>query len=229
MFERLTSEVRTAVVGAQEIARQGKDAQVTPTHLLMALTRGDGRVPAILKDHGIDGETIAEARADVRRGASAPDRRPLDDEDAEALRALGIDLGAIRRAVEASFGEGALDQPAPDADTPDPEIADAEPQGTHGAGPHRPDDVVSDEPVGSGRGRRFSFGGHPNFASSSKKSLELALREAIRDRSREVRAEHLALGILRADDDGIRSLLDILGVDARELRGNLEVRGRRTA
>ncbi|HET9020441.1 MAG TPA: Clp protease N-terminal domain-containing protein, partial [Ornithinibacter sp.] len=66
-------------------------------------------------------------------------------------------------------------------------------------------------------------------ASTSKKSLELALREAIRARSKDVRDEHLALGILRADDDGIRTLLPTLDVDARALRDDLEGRGRRTA
>lgn len=214
MFERLTREVRAAVVAAQEIAREEGDDEVTPTHLLVALARGDGAVPALLADHGIAPETIAEARGRGRAATSAPDRRPLDD-DAEALRALGIDLGAIRRAVEASFGEGALDAP-----THSPQDRDAD---------HPDDDVVTDEPTGRGDRRRFSFGGNPRFASTSKKSLELALREAIRARSKDVRDEHLALGILRADDDGIRTLLHTLDVDVRALRDDLEGRGRRTA
>jgi ATP-dependent Clp protease ATP-binding subunit ClpA len=214
VFERLTREVRAAVVAAQEIAREEGDDEVTPTHLLTALTRGDGRVPALLADHGIAPETIAEARGRGRAPTSAPDRRPLDDDDAEALRALGIDLRAIRRAVEASFGEGALDTPTHSQEDPDTDPAD---------------DVVTDEPADRGDRRRFSFGGNPRFGSTSKKSLELALREAIRARSRDVRDEHLALGILRADDDGIRTLLHALDVDVRALRDDLEGRGRRTA
>ncbi len=215
MFERLTREVRAAVIAAQEIAREEGDDEVTPTHLLMALTRGDGAVPALLADHGIAPETIAEARGRGRAATSAPDRRPLDDDDAEALRALGIDLGAIRRAVEASFGEGALDAPTHSQEGPDTD--------------HPDDDVVTDEPTARGDRRRFSFGGNPRFAATSKKSLELALREAIRARSKDVRDEHLALGILRADDDGIRTLLHALDVDVRALRDDLEGRGRRTA
>jgi ATP-dependent Clp protease ATP-binding subunit ClpA len=35
------------------------------------------------------------------------------DLDAEALSALGIDLDAVRTTVEATFGTGALDRPAP--------------------------------------------------------------------------------------------------------------------
>ena len=88
---------------------------------------------------------------------------------------------------------------------------------------------MTDEPTARGDRRRFSFGGNPRFAATSKKSLELALREAIRARSKDVRDEHLALGILRADDDGIRTLLHALDVDVRALRDDLEGRGRRTA
>jgi hypothetical protein len=239
VFERLTREVRAAVLAARDIACDEGDAEVSPMHLLAALAGGDGRVAALLEDHGIDLESIAEARGFGRSDAPAPDRRPLDDDDAEALRALGIDLGAIRRAVEASFGEGALDGPAATdttgGDHPDPTRGDHPdpPRGDHPSTdtPHdlRPhDEVVTDEPLGRGR-RRFSFAGNPRFAPTSKKSLELALREAIRDRSKDVREEHMALGILRADDNGIRTLLHALGVDVPALRHDLEGRRRRSA
>ncbi len=210
MFERLTREVRAAVVGAHETARERGDEEVTPTHLLTELARGHGPVPMLLRRHGVDAERIAA----LGRIGDADDglaRHPFDDDDAEALRSFGIDLGAIRRAVEASFGEGALDDPTRVGEGRDT------------------DDVITDEPVGR-RGRvRISLGGRPRFAAAAKKSIELALREAIRDRSREVREEHLARGILRADDDGIRALLRTLEVDVRTLREDLEGRGRASA
>jgi ATP-dependent Clp protease ATP-binding subunit ClpA len=37
----------------------------------------------------------------------------LSDEDAQALSAIGIDLDAVREAVEATFGPGALDPEPP--------------------------------------------------------------------------------------------------------------------
>ena len=59
--------------------------------------------------------------------------------------------------------------------------------------------------------------------------LELALREAIRGHSREIRSEHIALAVLRTDDDAVRLLLGTLGVDVRALRADLEGRGRQSA
>jgi len=59
--------------------------------------------------------------------------------------------------------------------------------------------------------------------------LELSLREAIRTGAREIRTEHIALGVLRADDEAVTMLLRTLGVDPRDVRADLEDRGRRTA
>lgn len=63
--------------------------------------------------------------------------------------------------------------------------------------------------------------GHVRFAPDAKKSLELALREAIRLKHRRIDGGHLMLGVLRADCPG-RALLERAGVDAGELRTALE-------
>jgi ATP-dependent Clp protease ATP-binding subunit ClpA len=210
VFERLTPEVRAAVVGAHETARERGAEEGTPMHLLSELARGNGPVPLLLRRHGIEAERIAGLGRSADEGG--PARHPLDDDDADALRSLGIDLGAIRRAVEASFGEGALDDPT--------RVGEGEDT----------DDVITDEPVGRHGRLRFSWGGRPpRFGAAAKKSIELALREAIRDRSREVREEHLARGILRADDDETPALLRALDVDVRSLRQDLEGRFRESA
>ena len=67
------------------------------------------------------------------------------------------------------------------------------------------------------------------FGRGAKKVLELAVREAIRSRSGEIRTEHIALGLLRTDDDAVRLVLTGLGADPRAVRADLEGRGRRTA
>ncbi len=59
--------------------------------------------------------------------------------------------------------------------------------------------------------------------------LELSLREALRTGAREIRTEHIALGVLRADDEAVTMLLRSLGTDPRALRADLEGRGRRSA
>jgi ATP-dependent Clp protease ATP-binding subunit ClpA len=59
--------------------------------------------------------------------------------------------------------------------------------------------------------------------------LELSLREALRTGAREIRTEHIALGVLRADDEAVAMLLRTVGSDPRAVRADLEDRGRRTA
>ena len=137
---------------------------------------------------------------------------PLGDDDAEALRSLGIDLDAIREAVERQFGEGALD-------------ADA---GTDQPGGRRPPTPGDDEDAWAAR-RRFGLGGRVRFGRGAKKVLELSLREALRTGAREIRSEHIALGVLRADDEAVTMLLRTLGTDPRAVRADLENRGRRSA
>ncbi len=59
------------------------------------------------------------------------------------------------------------------------------------------------------------------FAPDAKKSLELALREAIRLKHKRIDRVHLMLGILRAECPG-RALLERAGADAEDLRTALE-------
>ena len=111
-FERFTEKARTAVVLAQQQARERGDDTIDTWHLLRAL-----------------------------------------------FAALGIDLDEVRRRVEEAFGPGALDR------------------------------------VRRPRGRRW--GGHIPFAKESKKTLELALREAIALGHNYIGTEHMLLAMLR--------------------------------
>jgi hypothetical protein len=49
-------------------------------------------------------------REDVRR--LDRDRSAFSDQDADALRSVGIDLDEVRRTVEETFGPGALERAA---------------------------------------------------------------------------------------------------------------------
>jgi len=64
-------------------------------------------------------------------------------------------------------------------------------------------------------------GGHMPFARDAKKSLELALREAVRLGSKSIDGGKLLLGILRADCPGRRAL-ETAGVDVAALRAAVE-------
>ncbi|HEY0641357.1 MAG TPA: Clp protease N-terminal domain-containing protein [Pseudonocardiaceae bacterium] len=101
MFERFTKDARETVVGAQSVARRLGHAQIGTEHLLLSmLERPDGLVRRVLGMNGLRPETVETAVA--RHGGHD------DGLDADALRAIGIDLEAVREKVERAFGPGAL-------------------------------------------------------------------------------------------------------------------------
>jgi ATP-dependent Clp protease ATP-binding subunit ClpA len=201
MFERFTHAARDVVVHAQEEARSLRQSPIGTQHLLLSLladaTGPIATVPA-LKDHGIDAASVRAAVIRLRgTGAEPP---PLtaadaDAEDAAALKAIGIDLDAVRRTIEENFGPGALRLPH------------QEPPKRRGLLRR----VVS----------RTSTNGHIPFAPRSKKVLELSLREAIRLKHNFIAPEHIMLGLLREGDGLAMQILIEAGVDPDRLREDL--------
>jgi hypothetical protein len=127
MFEKFTADARRVIEAAQDKALAHGDQQIGAAHLLYALTVTDGAASRALAGLGI-GAAAAERALDGL-GDDAPglaadpggvparqDRGDRDDPgdpgdpDAEALKAIGIDLEEIRRKAEESFGPGALDR-----------------------------------------------------------------------------------------------------------------------
>ncbi|MGY1593134.1 Clp protease N-terminal domain-containing protein [Geodermatophilus sp. SYSU D00708] len=102
MFERFTTDARETVVRAQHEARELRHGTIGTEHLLLALFDLPWTPTAqVLGRHGLTREqVVAAVTALVGR----------DDLDADALRAVGIDLDAVRDRVEATFGPGALDE-----------------------------------------------------------------------------------------------------------------------
>jgi ATP-dependent Clp protease ATP-binding subunit ClpA len=193
MFERFTSSARDVVVGATSEAKEMRQPYVGTEHLLLAMLADPaGPVAVALHDTGVD---HARVRADVERlttaarpAASAAD---TEAEDAVALKAIGIDLDAVRRAIEQNFGPGALD------------MARDEPPKRRG---------LLRRPMGSGRSP---------FTDRSKKVLELSLREAVRLRHNAITSEHLMLGLLREGNGLAAQILAEAGVDVDRLRADL--------
>jgi ATP-dependent Clp protease ATP-binding subunit ClpA len=105
MFERFSKSARTSLVDAQDEARRLHHPGLGPEHLLYGLlVQTDSIAAQALRAHGLDA-------ADVHRGlAGRTESDPLDE---DALATLGIDLDAVRRVVEASFGPGALESRKP--------------------------------------------------------------------------------------------------------------------
>jgi len=100
MFERFTKPARDVVVDAQQQARALGHNEIAPEHILLGvLADADGVAARVLQDLGVDRDAVLVEVATLGRS------------DADALRAIGVDLEAVRRQAEAAFGPGALDRP----------------------------------------------------------------------------------------------------------------------
>ena len=104
MFERFTRSARVAVVLAQEEARELAAQEIGPEHLLVGVLQSAGReLAATLAGFGLTADVVRE------RLASAHSVDQSFEDDAEALRAIGIDLKAVRDSVARTFGRDAFD------------------------------------------------------------------------------------------------------------------------
>lgn len=176
MFERFAKAARYAVVLAQEEARTLRSPKIDVEHLLLGLAAGpDEGIRKVLADGGI---TPAKIRESLSRTRSA---EPLGEQDAAALRSIGIDLDAVRESLEATFGADALDRAA----------APEKSRGRFGFG-------------GGSGGMNF---GHIPFTKQAKKVLELSVREAISRGDNRIEAAHVLLGMLRAPTERTTALL----------------------
>lgn len=171
MFERFTSSARAAVIAAQQQARDLHSPSIDVEHMLLGvLDTAGGSLATMLDDVGLTRDAVA---ADL-----ATEDEPLGPEDADALRSIGIDLDAIRRSLDDTFGPDALDRAQ----------------------------TASEEP--KGWLNRVFGGNHVPFTAPAKKVLELALREAIARKENAITGEHLLLGIVRAPNATTKAVIE---------------------
>jgi ATP-dependent Clp protease ATP-binding subunit ClpA len=166
VFERFARNARVAVMLAQEEARELCDRETGSQHLLLGVLQsaGDG-LSVVLNGYGLTAEVVRAGLAETSNGEQS------FDDDADALRAIGIDLEAIRDSVARMFGADAFDSAL------------------------------------SRSGRRRRHRGRIPFSHGAKKVLELALREALAHKDKEIRSEHLLLGILQGSDEAAIALI----------------------
>ncbi|MUM20986.1 Clp protease [Mycobacterium sp. CBMA271] len=150
---------------SQEEAREMDESRIGAEHVLVGVLESAGEsLSVVLGGYGLTADAVRDR---LRAGTQEP---PLDDEDAQALKAIGIDLSQVRDSVSKVFGAQAFDKAF----------------------------EQSGRRKGRVRGWR-PFGMIP-YNSSAKKCLELALREAIAHKDNWIGCEHIVLGILRGGD-----------------------------
>jgi ATP-dependent Clp protease ATP-binding subunit ClpA len=103
MFERFSRNARVAVALAQEEARELSADEIGPEHLLVGVLQSAGHgLSAMLGNYGLTADAVRE------RLAAVGSKDETFDADAEALRAIGIDLRVVRDAVGADAYDNAL-------------------------------------------------------------------------------------------------------------------------
>jgi ATP-dependent Clp protease ATP-binding subunit ClpA len=196
MFERFTHAARDVVVQAQVAARDLDQSPIGTQHLLIALlTDTAGPVTTALAEQGVDARYVrAEILRRVGAGprAEAGMREESDAEDKAALKAIGIDLDAVRKAIEENFGPGSL---------------------------RLPKDPVPEKR--SRFARLAPSKGHVPFSPRAKKVLELSLREALRLKHKFIAPEHIMLGILRENSGLAVQILAEAQVDTDRVTADL--------
>lgn len=109
MFERFSREARVAIVLAQEEARTLNHPRIDVEHLLLAVLCGPPLGLAdVLTSAGL---SASEARTIVEQRHRED---AFGEQDAAALRSIGIDLDAVRESLDATFGEDTLARAKPE-------------------------------------------------------------------------------------------------------------------
>jgi ATP-dependent Clp protease ATP-binding subunit ClpA len=107
MFERFTKRARTVVERGQRVARDAGASEVRSDHLLLGVLEDEESLAVrVLGDLGVGSEQVREAVVRLQahgRGGG------VDEGDAEALQAIGIDLDEVRKSVEDNLGAECAD------------------------------------------------------------------------------------------------------------------------
>jgi ATP-dependent Clp protease ATP-binding subunit ClpA len=89
---------------AQEEARELCDRETGSQHMLLGVLQAAGEdLSAVLTGYGLTAEVVRTRLAETSTGDQS------FDDDADALRAIGIDLRAVRDSVARTFGADAFD------------------------------------------------------------------------------------------------------------------------
>jgi ATP-dependent Clp protease ATP-binding subunit ClpA len=139
-----------------------------------------------------------------------------EGDGARLLNDLGVELASVREDVVRTIGRGEedIDRDALATLGIDLDAVRERVEKAFGAGA-----------LSRRRGcRGGTFGGHIPFTGRAKKVLELALREAVSLGARDLRAEHLVLGLLREGDGVAAKLLQARGLALDEVRARVEGR-----
>jgi Clp amino terminal domain, pathogenicity island component len=199
-------------------------------HFLLALAAADLPIAAVLHEHGLTPERVEEEI--LRLEGLGPGAALFAGLDPDALAAVGVDLGAVRDQVEASFGPDALAR-AGQATHQKPRRPAGLPRGnTHPIrhGPvarwrrrRRARNAVPAPPVSPAPPGRYRAPGarptrHIPPTSDAWYSVQRSIHEAMIRHDTRIGAEHLALAFTAMDTGLVPRILAAAGTSAPALR-----------
>ena len=100
----MTPDARAVAISAYEHAIRLGHGYLGGEHFLLALAAADQAAAAVLRGFGV---TAGHVEVEIIRRAAED---LFGDLDQEALTAIGIDVGAVRTIMTATFEPGALSQ-----------------------------------------------------------------------------------------------------------------------
>jgi ATP-dependent Clp protease ATP-binding subunit ClpA len=176
MWERLSPAAVQVIDLAASESRQLGHGYIGDEHVILGLLRGQPTVASsLLHGHGL---TLAGARAELRRLATAGQLPQAWADDVGALQAIGIDVNAVRKRLTEAFGAATVEAAVWRA---------------------------SRRPWWRGGGRRRTPLCGPPFLA--KRALHLAFCYADGRGAAAVTPDHLLYGVLRDLDDPLGTQL----------------------
>jgi ATP-dependent Clp protease ATP-binding subunit ClpC len=116
VYDRFTALAKRAMVAARDAADHLGHDYIGTEHLLLGLAQTAGRASEVLRAHGVELERMRTellrevARSKPAHGTAHADRTLTAK---AALSSLGIDIDAIQRNADATFGPGRFTYPRP--------------------------------------------------------------------------------------------------------------------
>lgn len=212
MFQRFADDTKKTIAYAADRSQSMGHSHIRAPHLLLAVVDdtmvGSGHLAKELKSTGLTGDRVVRALAELDRTVVSARADPADDET--HLRAMGIDLAAVRQEIDATFGDGALER------------ARSARRSHRGRGrvarwcsrrlPSRM--TVDPRPI-IGPNRQ-------PFSPDAKRAIEQGLRYSLKLRSKTVEPAHLLLAIVDpGDHPDFVAALAAEGVEVETLRSHV--------
>jgi ATP-dependent Clp protease ATP-binding subunit ClpA len=185
MLDRMAADARAVVADADTDARRLGHRWIGCEHLLLATCGHRDATGAALNRMGVTPDAVETAVRTIVDSAPA-------GLDAQALAAIGIDLEAVQRRVEAVFGPGALTRPVPKCRR----------GRRHRRRCERVDDALP-------------------FTPRAKEVLQLAVQGARADGRAEADVADLASALADVAGSMSRRILEFLGVEPQQVRRDI--------